>query len=460
MTIPVARIGDTDTNHPPCGPGACATGSSNVFANMIPVHRVGDVNTPHGYILCIPHVTPLASGAATVMSNFQQVGRIGDPYSCGIAVASGSPNVFAGDVAIPPVAATMSNIGVAIEIGRGTSGMAKSLARNTQLFQEQQEQSVAELQALGIPGIFNKKDAEDYIDSPAHKVSRNCNPELYNKVNSGPGVAFKGLGGNSTDTTQLSSGEANMTFGGPEFKEEAIKRGIVKADGSIDAEAHGILKAQYMEISMGAMKIKTNPEFMFIRYSMGGGLALSAKGYKNPQFDPDTAITSTPKAVYGTTEPPVADKLWDFRNFFLSIQGTADPRNQIVVELVEEQTKVTTHVADHETLQKLFGKKKINPCEDQDLEEKTYSLSTKLFDAHTTPAEFQSIAESVGLNYLPGRFMSETSLDNNTTMSIKPYGKSQAQITVKSKVIDYKKYDLIRDINTREQLNNIINRYA
>ena len=460
MTIPVARIGDTDTNHPPCGPGACATGSSNVFANMIPVHRVGDVNTPHGYILCIPHVTPLASGAATVMSNSQQVGRIGDLYSCGIAVASGSSNVFAGDVAIPPVAANMSNVGVAIAVGQGTSGVAKALTRATQMFQEQQDQSVAELQALGVPGIFNKKDAEDYLDSPAHKVSRNCNPELYNKVASGPGVAFKGLGDQSPHQSMTVAGGANVTFGGPEFKEEAIKRGIIKPDGTIDVEAHGRLRAQFVDISAGTLTLKANPEFMFVRYDMGNGLTLSAKGYKNPNFDPDTAITSTPIAIYGTDEPPVADKLWDFRTNFLKIQGTVDPRNQLVVELVEEQIKVTTHIADHETLQKLFGKKKINPCEDQDLEEKTYSLSTKLFDSHTTPADFQSIAQSVGLNYLPGRFMSETNLDNNTTMSIKPYGKSQAQITVKAKVIGHKKYDLIADINTREQLNNIINRYA
>ena len=53
----VARIGDADTNHAPCPAGSCASGSPNVIANNIPVHRVGDTNTPHGYILCVPHST-------------------------------------------------------------------------------------------------------------------------------------------------------------------------------------------------------------------------------------------------------------------------------------------------------------------------------------------------------------------------------------------------------------------
>ncbi len=91
----VARIGDVDTNHPPCAEGQCATGSSNVFANNIPVHRVGDVNTPHGYILCVPHVTSLVTGSPNVYANNIKVGRIGDSYDCGILVNAGSLNVMA-----------------------------------------------------------------------------------------------------------------------------------------------------------------------------------------------------------------------------------------------------------------------------------------------------------------------------------------------------------------------------
>lgn len=91
----VARVGDADTNHAPCPPASCASGSPNVLANNIPVHRVGDSNTAHGYILCVPHVTALASGSPNVLANFQPVGRIGDSYSCGIVVNAGSPNVIA-----------------------------------------------------------------------------------------------------------------------------------------------------------------------------------------------------------------------------------------------------------------------------------------------------------------------------------------------------------------------------
>tara|TARA_Y100001937_G_scaffold94392_2_gene128019 strand:- start:216 stop:506 length:291 start_codon:yes stop_codon:yes gene_type:complete len=91
----VARIGDADTNHAPCPPASCSTGSPNVFANNIPVHRVGDTNTPHGFILCIPHVTSLSTGSPNVIVNNMQCGRLGDSYSCGITVNAGSPNVIA-----------------------------------------------------------------------------------------------------------------------------------------------------------------------------------------------------------------------------------------------------------------------------------------------------------------------------------------------------------------------------
>ena len=91
----VARIGDADTNHAPCDAGQRQTGSPNVLANHIAVHRVGDSNTPHGFILCIPHSTNLTSGSPNVYANNQPIGRIGDSYSCGIKVNAGSPNVIA-----------------------------------------------------------------------------------------------------------------------------------------------------------------------------------------------------------------------------------------------------------------------------------------------------------------------------------------------------------------------------
>jgi uncharacterized Zn-binding protein involved in type VI secretion len=89
----VARIGDPIS----CG-DTIANGSGNVFANGMPVSRVGiDVTAGH----CFPPV-PLVSGASTVFVNNIAVGRVGDPiptHCCGIVchagvVANGSPDVL------------------------------------------------------------------------------------------------------------------------------------------------------------------------------------------------------------------------------------------------------------------------------------------------------------------------------------------------------------------------------
>ena len=89
-----ARTTDSTTNHPPCGPGQCSAGSNNVFINNLPAFRVTDKNTPHGFILCVPHTTPLSQGSPNVCVNGLPLGRLGDKFSCGIAVASGSSNVI------------------------------------------------------------------------------------------------------------------------------------------------------------------------------------------------------------------------------------------------------------------------------------------------------------------------------------------------------------------------------
>ena len=56
----VARIGDADTNHPPCAAGQCATGSPNVFAEGLPVGRIGDP---------IAGCTSVAEGSPDVFAN-------------------------------------------------------------------------------------------------------------------------------------------------------------------------------------------------------------------------------------------------------------------------------------------------------------------------------------------------------------------------------------------------------
>ncbi len=92
----VTRKGDSCTGHG-CFPARNSTqGSGDVFVNGIAVHRQGDSWASHGCAVCPPHGGALASGSASVYVNGQQIGRIGDPVSCGSRVAGGSGNVFAG----------------------------------------------------------------------------------------------------------------------------------------------------------------------------------------------------------------------------------------------------------------------------------------------------------------------------------------------------------------------------
>ena len=96
----VTRLGDICTGHDCFQPRQSTSGSPNVFVNGIPAHCESDSwathtcthpEVPHG-----SHGGSLASGSRTVYVNGKQLGRIGDPVSCGSTVASGSNNVFAG----------------------------------------------------------------------------------------------------------------------------------------------------------------------------------------------------------------------------------------------------------------------------------------------------------------------------------------------------------------------------
>jgi uncharacterized Zn-binding protein involved in type VI secretion len=89
----VVRKGDICTGHG-CFPSrANIQGSSNVFINGIPVHRVGDAWPVHCCdSSCHPGV--LAQGSPNVFVNGKQLGRVGDSINCGSKCASGSNNVF------------------------------------------------------------------------------------------------------------------------------------------------------------------------------------------------------------------------------------------------------------------------------------------------------------------------------------------------------------------------------
>ncbi|MBR1645195.1 MAG: PAAR domain-containing protein [Selenomonadaceae bacterium] len=86
----------------PCCPhgraGTNSTGSSNVFINGLPAHRVGDFgacNCPHGGTF------QSTSGSSTVFINGRPATRTGDATACVVcgmpgSHVSGSPNVFIG----------------------------------------------------------------------------------------------------------------------------------------------------------------------------------------------------------------------------------------------------------------------------------------------------------------------------------------------------------------------------
>ncbi len=93
---PVTRLGDDCTGHGCFPPRPSVSSSPNVYANGIPVIRVGDAYAAHGCSICSSHTGDLASGSATVFVNGLPVGRIGDSVTCGSSVAVGSPDVIIG----------------------------------------------------------------------------------------------------------------------------------------------------------------------------------------------------------------------------------------------------------------------------------------------------------------------------------------------------------------------------
>ncbi|MBC8428979.1 MAG: PAAR domain-containing protein [Candidatus Endolissoclinum sp.] len=89
-----ARTTDPISPHVPCAPEQCGPGSDNVIIQGLPAYRVTDKTVPHGFVLCVPHVTPLVKGSHNVIVNNQPAGRVGDAHSCGVVVVSGSSKVI------------------------------------------------------------------------------------------------------------------------------------------------------------------------------------------------------------------------------------------------------------------------------------------------------------------------------------------------------------------------------
>lgn len=93
---PVSRIGDIALGHSCYPPSAIIQASSNVFANSIAVHRLGDSIQSHACPGTPPHGRNSASGSTTVYTNSKQTCGIGDAVNCGGIIAQGSSNVFRG----------------------------------------------------------------------------------------------------------------------------------------------------------------------------------------------------------------------------------------------------------------------------------------------------------------------------------------------------------------------------
>ena len=99
---PVARGSSQDvvnTNHG-CDLVTTTWGASpSVFVNGIGVHRQTDLNASHKFPCgdsCCPHQTHIVLGSVMVFANDLGIARVGDFYSGGEEVNSGSINVLAG----------------------------------------------------------------------------------------------------------------------------------------------------------------------------------------------------------------------------------------------------------------------------------------------------------------------------------------------------------------------------
>lgn len=113
----VCRLGDMGKTGHLCTPliPAKATQGS-VFANGIPVNRMGDPAFPHLIKFgkfCVGHGAMINQGSPTVFAEGIPIARVGDSFDFG-AMVQGSPNVMAGggSVGASPDAGVLSGGGL------------------------------------------------------------------------------------------------------------------------------------------------------------------------------------------------------------------------------------------------------------------------------------------------------------------------------------------------------------
>jgi uncharacterized Zn-binding protein involved in type VI secretion len=90
----VSMKGKKCTGHGCFPPRPSVGASSDVYVNGIEVHRETDAWAVHCCKSC--HGGSLSKGSSTVFVNGLGISRIGDPVSCGSAIAEGSNNGYAG----------------------------------------------------------------------------------------------------------------------------------------------------------------------------------------------------------------------------------------------------------------------------------------------------------------------------------------------------------------------------
>lgn len=93
----IATIGSASMGHADFPPRSTSVGSSNVFAEGMGVHRIGDAWETHCNPEGVCHDGSTSSGSGTVFCNGKSVARVGDAISCGDTIATGKSTVIVGD---------------------------------------------------------------------------------------------------------------------------------------------------------------------------------------------------------------------------------------------------------------------------------------------------------------------------------------------------------------------------
>jgi len=92
LSVPIGRISEICSGHQCYPPSIAISASSNVFAELLPVHRVGDSYIPHCCLSC--HGITTARGSSSVYVNGRPSAHIGAMASCSSVMITGASTVW------------------------------------------------------------------------------------------------------------------------------------------------------------------------------------------------------------------------------------------------------------------------------------------------------------------------------------------------------------------------------